>query len=165
MIKDGCHGSQTKIYIEVTFYSPTGYPRHYRGFSWILDMNECIEDNTISQHSPGTSFIRLLELQDQNKNLLIVFDRFRLNELWKLQKLKSSDNMFRTFKPGWMFEGLIAFSCPKKSPQSKLLIHILQSEVLTLTSYNQMLWVARYKQKEGHFQCRLNYSANSAKLA
>ena len=37
-----------------------------------------------------------------------------------------------------MFEGLIAFSCPKKSPQSKLLIHILQSEVLTLTSYNQM---------------------------
>ena len=32
------------------------------------------------------------------KNLLIVFDRFRLNELRKLQKLKSSDNMFRTFQ-------------------------------------------------------------------
>ena len=65
-----------------------------RGFSSILDMNECIQNTAISYQF----FIWLLELQYLGKNLLIVFDRFRLNELRKLQKLKSSDNMFRTFQ-------------------------------------------------------------------
>ena len=46
------------------------------------------------------------KLQVLNKNFLIVFDRFRLNELWKLQKLKSSDNTLELL-PSWMFKGFI----------------------------------------------------------